>query len=109
MAQIFVDIHREIKILNIYTNLLINGEYNYKGNVTALNPDGKTFLQYVASQETVTCYVFFEVPDSVAKSMKSAVATLGFTPTFNTLISPAGSGTYNFDYCSDVFEITLVK
>lgn len=99
----------EIDIRNVYTNLLINGENNYKGDVVALRSDGQTFLNYLSAKQTATVYVYFEVPDSVAASMKSAVVKLGFTQNFNTKVSTAGSGVYDFSKCSDVFEVDLMK
>jgi len=99
----------EIDIRNVYTNLLINGENNYKGDVVALRSDGQTFLNYLSAKQKATVYVYFEVPDSVASSMKTAVVKLGFTQNFNTKVSSAGSGVYDFSKCSDVFEVDLVK
>lgn len=55
---------------------------------------------------SVGCYVVFEIPSQVVNSYKSATVTLGFTDSFNTKITSAVTG-YNFDYCDDVFEITL--
>ena len=61
---------------------------------------------YEGAQASVGCYVVFEIPSQVVNSYKSAAVTLGFTDSFNTKITSAVTG-YNFDYCDDVFEITL--
>lgn len=99
---------REVDIRHIYAQVVVDGKYTYEGDVHGLQPDGRDFQNYVSAQASVGCYVVFEIPSQVVNSYKSATVTLGFTDSFNTKITSAVTG-YNFDYCDDVFEITLGK
>lgn len=99
---------REVDIDNIYTQITLDGQYEYEGNVTGLRPDGKNFQDAVASQSTLNCYIYFEIPSHVVNNYKTCTVKLGFTDSFNTKISNALTG-YNFDICDDVFEIDLDK
>lgn len=97
---------RQVDIRHIYAQVLIDGQYLYEGNVTALQPDGRDFQNYVSAQASVDCYIYFEIPSQIINNYKSATITLGFTDSFNTKISNTITG-YNFDICNDVFEISL--
>ena len=97
-----------VDIRNIYGEFTFDGKYTYRGEVTGAKKDADWFIDDVAPMETVTCYVYAQVPKSVLSSYSSCTARIGFTDNYGIKYSSSG-GLLNFDYCDDVFTVDLSK
>lgn len=95
-----------VDIRNIYCVVIIDGKYTYPGSVCGVVEDSSNFVDRVSPMQTIGCYLYAEIPQSVLDNATTCVMRVGFTPTFYTKVIVAGEGP-KFSLCSDVFEIVL--
>ena len=94
-----------IDIRNIYAEFIFDDKYTYRAHIEAGKPESNIFFEEVSPMESVTYYIYAQIPESVVSSYKTCTARLGFTDDFGYIYTV--NGLPDFDRCNNVFTVSL--
>lgn len=97
-----------VDIRNTYITFTFDGKYTYKGEMDGFAKDTLGFISDVSPLSSVNCYVYTAVPQELLDSYTTCVVRIGFTKDFNYKTVDANN-LPKFEYCNDIYAITLTR